>query len=185
MVMKFDVIIGNPPYNNQLWTSFFRWAIRHSPHHIMFLTPDTWQQSTRLLKLFSRLQVQSWPVGNPWRAEGIATSVAITHISERACGSVTEQQPLSSRWESKRSQPKHSQHCIAICRSRMVRDDTVVVVSSSWAPISGQWTWIACADEREAHSIRAHIIQNTVRLNASRHAGWLNEKLLLEILNEV
>jgi len=175
--MKFDVIIGNPPYNNQLWTSFFRWAIRHSPHHIMFLTPDTWQQSTRLLKLFSRLQVQSWPAGNPWIDAGIATSVAITHIRR---GPVTEQQRHSSRWSWKRSQ-----HCIAICRSRLTRDDTVVAVSDGWQPTSGQWTWLSCADEREAHSIRAHIIQNTARLNASRHAGWLNQKLLIEILNEV
>jgi len=175
--MKFDVIIGNPPYNNQLWTSFFRWAIRHGPHHIMFLTPDTWQQSTRLLKLFSRLQVQSWPAGNPWIDAGIATSVAITHIRQ---GLVTEQQRSSSRWSWKRSQ-----HCIAICRSRLTRDDTVVVVSSSWEPSSGQWTWLTCTDEREAHSIRDHILQNTDLLNASRHAGWLNQKLLLEILNEV
>lgn len=173
--MKFDVIIGNPPYNNQLWTSFFRWAIRHSPQHIMFLTPDTWQQSTRLLKLFSRLQVQSWQAGNPWIDAGIATSVAITHIRQ---GLVTEQQRSSSRWSWKRSQ-----HCIAICRSRLTRDDTVVV-GSNWEPSSGQWTWLTCTDEREAHSIRDHILQNSDLLNASRHAGWLNQKLLLEILND-
>jgi hypothetical protein len=174
--MKFDVIIGNPPYNNQLWTKFFRWAIRQGPHHCMFVTPDTWQQSTRLLKLFSKWQVQWWSVGNPWTDAGITTSVAITHISEGAVGGRVPAR-LSSRWQWKRSQ-----HCIAICRSRLTRDDIVVVVGSKWEPRSGQWTWLTCTDEREAHSIRDHILQNAARLNASRHAGWLNQKLLLEIL---
>jgi hypothetical protein len=174
--MKFDVIIGNPPYNNFLWTKFFRWAISQGSHHIMFLTPSTWQQSSRMLKLFSKRQIEWWQVGNPWSDIGVATDVSITHLKQ---GPVTEHKKLLSKWIWKRSQ-----YCIAICRSRMTRDDTVVAVSDEWKPTSGQWDWLTCTDEREAHFLKNYILQNANRLNASRHAGWLNKKLLLEILNE-
>lgn len=46
--MKFDVIIGNPPYNSdsnakkKLWTKFVLSAIRSGASNLMFVTPTSW-----------------------------------------------------------------------------------------------------------------------------------------------
>ena len=46
--MKFDVIIGNPPYNannkakKKLWPKFITVAFNANPSHIIFITPTAW-----------------------------------------------------------------------------------------------------------------------------------------------
>ena len=46
--MKFDVIVGNPPYNaassakRKLWPSFVDASLKIDPSHILFVTPTSW-----------------------------------------------------------------------------------------------------------------------------------------------
>lgn len=46
--MKFDIIVGNPPYNNDsnakmpLWPQFVMTALSFKPSNILFITPTTW-----------------------------------------------------------------------------------------------------------------------------------------------
>jgi hypothetical protein len=52
--MKFDCIIGNPPYqdNNsqkpKLWPKFIKMALNHNPDYILFITPSSWCFGTSL-----------------------------------------------------------------------------------------------------------------------------------------
>jgi len=174
--MKYDVVIGNPPYNKLLWITFFRYAIKLKPEHILYLTPDSWQQSERLPKLFSQFDLQTWKIDNPW-AECVKTSVCITHITGiRQSNGQKQYVPVGGReW-------KRSEHCVAICRSRSTRPDTVLVVTGDWRPISGDWRYISCADETDAEGVRNLILLNSALLNNNRSAGWLNKAFLQKLL---
>lgn len=173
--MKFDIVIGNPPYNDLLWITFFRRAIKLKPEDILYVTPDTWQSSERLPKLFSQFDLQTWKIDNPWLG-CVTTTVCITHITgiRQSNGKKRYVSVDGREW-------KRSEHCVAICRSRLTRSNTVVIVKGEWQPNGGVWNYISCADEADAEGVRNLILQNSNLLNNNRSAGWLNRLLVKKL----
>lgn len=41
--MKFDVVIGNPPYNNDLYLDFVQLGYQLSSNYVCMITPAKWQ----------------------------------------------------------------------------------------------------------------------------------------------
>lgn len=41
--MKFDVVIGNPPYNNDLYLDFVQLGHQLSSNYVCMITPAKWQ----------------------------------------------------------------------------------------------------------------------------------------------
>lgn len=41
--MTFDVVIGNPPYNNDLYLDFVQLGYKLSSNYVCMITPAKWQ----------------------------------------------------------------------------------------------------------------------------------------------
>ena len=41
--MKFDVVIGNPPYNSDLYLDFMQLGYQLSSNYVCMITPAKWQ----------------------------------------------------------------------------------------------------------------------------------------------
>jgi len=91
--MKFDVIVGNPPYKNGLHLQFLELAINHSNNEVVFIQPAGWlinekniDSNTKEKKMLRKIEnkIKSIELKNPniiWKEAHFATPVAIIHLN--------------------------------------------------------------------------------------------------------
>lgn len=198
--MKFDVVIGNPPYNNQrrrqpgIWKYFWRLAFENG-RHLCLLTPTGWLSpyvqwgGIRLWDRFDSAQSELFVVDHdvfPGIGHG-----DIGYVVVDTAGSTGLQLPMPysktlkvaprgsvDEVEAALVEPPYLRGARAMagcCRvivsvTKTVREETVLVLAADDAQPAGWWFGLECRDKEHAVSVRQTLLQKRDLLN--KHLRW-------------